>query len=282
MKIEDIYIVIVLYKNSLDESNSIKTLSNCFDENINLFVYDNSPTRQYEEGNFTHGKFAIQYFHDADNKGLSTAYNYALTNANNKNKKWLLLLDQDTYFSRNYIEEIKKNEISELDNELVAIVPNVNSLIDGKKIAPVEMLTGGICRSIETDSGIVKNKISGINSGTLLKIDYLNSIKGFSLDYTLDMLDHWYFRKIFEDRKKIFILNASIKQDLSVLGNFEENVSFNRYKQMLEAECFFMKKERFTSLFVFKLRLFFRVLKQFKFKNKNYYKLTLKLLLTNK
>lgn len=282
MKFEDIYVVLVLYKNSLQESNTIKTLSNCFDENINLFVYDNSPFKQYEEEFFTYDKFYVQYFHDAKNKGLSTAYNTALSNANNKNKKWLLLLDQDTYFTREYIEEIKKNEIVELDNEAVAIIPNVNSLIDGKKISPVKMLKGGMCRSIKTKAGIVENKISGINSGTLLQINYLNAIKGFSLDYSLDMLDHWYFRKIYKDRKKVFLLNASINQDLSVLGNFEQNVSFNRYRQMLEAECLFMKKESLISLIVFNMRLFVRILKQLKFINKDYYKLTLKILLTNK
>ncbi len=279
MKIEDIFIVIVLYKSSLENSRTIKTLEDSLKRKLNLFVYDNSPERQYQEDEFILGKFNVKYFHDPANSGLSKAYNHALELAVNNKSSWILLLDQDTYFTKKFIDSIETLEVDKLDNETVAIIPRVDSLKNNHNISPAKILLGGICSSYECEEGIVKSKISGINSGTILKIDYLKSINGFNTDYTLDMLDHWYFRKIFNDKKNIYLLDALINQDLSVLENFEDTVSFQRYKQMLTAEYLFMKEESFVSLVVFRLRLILRILKQSKFKNKEYYKFTIKSLL---
>lgn len=277
--VEEIFIVIVLYKTNLEDSRTIKTLEISLDKEIKLFVYDNSPEKQYQEESFTHKKFKVTYFHDNSNSGLSKAYNHALKLAVDKKSSWLLLLDQDTCFSKKYIEAIEILKKDQLEDKTVAIIPRVISLTNNMQISPAKMLLGGVCRPLQHPGGIITSKISGINSGTLLKVDYLKSINGFNDRYTLDMLDHWYFRKIFEDGNNIFLLNAIINQDLSVHENFEESVSIQRYRQMLEAECFFIKKENLLSFFVFKLRLIVRLLKQLKLQNKNYYKFTLKKIL---
>jgi GT2 family glycosyltransferase len=276
MKTEDLFFIIVLYKNNLENSRTIKTLEISLNKNINLFVYDNSSERQYQEEEFVYSKFNVTYFHDPLNIGLSTAYNHALELAINKRSSWILLLDQDTYFTKEYVDSIEKLVIDKLGDKTVAIIPRVDSLTNNQKISPAKTFLGGICRPFECQKGIIKSKISGINSGTILKVDYLKSINGFNTDYTLDMLDHWYFKKIFSDGKDIFLLNATIRQDLSVLEDFEKSISVERYEQMLNAECLFAKEENFLSLLVFKLRLILRILKQKKFKNKKYCQLTLK------
>lgn len=276
MNLKDVFFVIVLYKSSLEDSITINSLGNIVEGNFNLFVYDNSPIRQYENDNFQFKSFKVHYHHNQTNPGLSVAYNSALDECIKLNKKWLLLLDQDTTFTKEYIEEIESLDFNKIPDTIVAIIPKVVSRIDKRIIAPAKMFLGGICRPVEVDSGVVNIPISGINSGTILLISYLNCIKGFSDKYTLDMLDHWYFRKIFNDGKSFYLLNSNIYQDLSVFGNFEENVSLERYRQMLNAETLFIKEEGILSLFVFKLRLFFRGLKQIRYKNKKYYKCTIK------
>lgn len=275
MKLEEIFIIIVLYKNNLENSRTISTLGIFLNKKVNLFVYDNSPEKQYQEEKFTYNNFDIQYFHDATNSGLSKAYNHALALAHDKNYTWLLLLDQDTYFTKEYVEAIELLQIDDFKNT-AAIIPRVNSLNGGQQISPGKILLGGICRPLKLKEGIVNSKISGINSGTILNVEYLKLINGFNTNYTLDMLDHWYFRKIFSDGKDVFLLNAEIKQDLSVLEDFEKSVSIERYEQMLNAECLFAEEESFLSIFVFKARLILRILKQRKFKNKKYCQLTLK------
>ncbi|MEZ0129526.1 glycosyltransferase [Flavobacterium sp. LBUM151] len=276
MNFKNIFIVIVLYKTSLEDSKTIETLKSIPEESINLMVFDNSPVRQYVESHFQYDKFNINYQHNGSNPGLSYAYNLALSEASSLNIKWLLLLDQDTTITIEYIKEIINLKIEELSGDIVSIMPRVISLIDDKIITPVKMELGGICRPILIPCGIVKKGISGINSGTLLNVHFMNSIKGFSTNYSLDMLDHWYFREIKYKKKYIYLLQSFIKQDLSIYNNFEENISVSRYNQLLNAESLFIEEEGFLSLLVFRIRLFFRSLKQIKYKNNQYCKITLK------
>ena len=78
MNLKDIFFVIVLYKSSLEDSKTINSLESIIGDGFNLYVYDNSPERQYENDNFEFKNFKIKYYHDGTNPGLSTAYNCAL------------------------------------------------------------------------------------------------------------------------------------------------------------------------------------------------------------
>jgi glycosyltransferase involved in cell wall biosynthesis len=276
MNFKDIYVIIVLYKTSLENSKTIQTISENFGGEMNLMVFDNSPERQYSENEFLLDKFKIIYYHDGSNPGLSFAYNIALKNASLLNLKWLLLLDQDTNFTPEYFEEILELEINKLPNNVVAVLPRVISIIDNQMISPTRMTLGGFSKPISIKSGVINESISGINSGTVLSVPFMNSISGFSLNYSLDMLDHWYFRKIEQKCEKVYLLDSLIKQDLSVFGNFEENISLTRYKQLLYAESFFISEDGIISFYIFKMRLILRLLKQINYKNKSYFKLTLK------
>ena len=275
MDVNEIFLVVVLYKTSLEDSKTINSLASNLEEEVNLFVFDNSPTRQYESDNFNYKNFKIKYYHDFTNPGLSTAYNYALDLATKSEFSWLLLLDQDTTFTKSFIQDIEGLEIETFPSSIVAILPKVISESNGQMISPTKMYPGGVCRPVNVEPGQVIAAISGINSGTMLRVSYMNSINGFSEKYTLDMLDHWYFRKIFDDKKSVYVLPSHIIQDLSVFGNFEENVSFARYKEMLKLELLFIEDEGVISQFIFKVRLICRILKQLKFKNKDYYKFTM-------
>lgn len=276
MNLQDLYFVIVLYKTSLEDSKTISTLNTVLSNNINLMVYDNSPIRQYQDDCFVHKKFNIKYHHNANNSGLSHAYNYALNNAVVNHNSWLLLLDQDTSFSKSYIDELLSLEVNDLMEEVVCIMPKVISSDNNVIISPSKMSLGGICRPISIKPGITNSLITGINSGTILKVSFMNSLNGFSPNYSLDMLDHWYFREIMKNCKSIYLLKSVIHQNLSVFGDFENNVSLNRYQQLLAAESFFIKDEHIGSQLVFKIRLVLRSLKQLKYNNKDYYKSTIK------
>ncbi|MDQ6529599.1 glycosyltransferase [Flavobacterium sp. LHD-85] len=275
MDVNEIYLVLVLYKTSLEDSKTINSLENILEERVNLLVFDNSPERQYESEKFNYKKFNIEYYHDLTNPGLSTAYNHALDIAYKSRYSWLLLLDQDTTFTKMFFDDIKELRVEKLPSSVVAIIPRVVSQSESKSISPVKIYPGGVCRPLNPLVGEISAPISGINSGTMLRVSYMNSINGFSKEYSLDMLDHWYFRRIFQDRKSIYILESNILQDLSVFGNFEENVSFVRYQQMLKSELLFIKEEGFISQMIFKFRLISRIIKQLKYKNKEYYKFTI-------
>jgi hypothetical protein len=276
MNFQKIFLVVVLYKTRLEDSITIQTLNHAVQDKVSLMVFDNSPERQYNKDDFDFNKFQIQYYHDGSNPGLSYAYNLALEKAIVSKKNWLLLLDQDTSFTKEYIDEILKLDLRIISDKVVSVIPRVISVKNGKIIAPTKMSLGGICKPIEIGSGLITLPVSGINSGTLLSVPFMSSINGFCTNYSLDMLDHWYFREISKRKKYVWLLESSIKQDLSVYGDFEQNISFARYKQLLDAESLFIKEDGMLSLFVFKLRLLFRILKQVNYQNKLYYKSTLK------
>ena len=136
-------------------------------------------------------------------------------------------------------------------------------------------MTGGLCKPINIEPGISLQPITGINSGTLIKTDLIQRIGGFNSLLPLDMLDHWYFREIYKLSKVVLVLETNIIQDLSVAGNFEETVSINRYKNILQAEKIFLKNDGLLAKIIFNLRLIRRALKQIKFKNKEYFKTTI-------
>lgn len=271
MNFNETFLVVVLYKNSLTDSETIRSLNDSCYKEINLFVFDNSPQRQYDNEKFVFKKFNVEYYHDGSNPGLSAAYNLALEKALKINKKWLLLLDQDTVFTKDYIDEINSIDFLNIPNNVAAIIPKVVSF-EGSKISPARMLTGGLCKTIEIESGISLSTITGINSGTLIKTQFIESITEFNTAFPLDMLDHWYFREIYRSKNVVLVLNSTIFQNLSVAGKFEETVSIDRYRNILLAEKIFIKNDGLFALLIFKLRLIRRALKQVKFKNKLYFR----------
>ena len=275
MSFQDIFIIIVLYKTRLEDSITIQSLNESLDESITLMVFDNSPEKQYHLSYFKYNKFDIHYFNDCSNPGLSFAYNLALSNAIDKNYKWLLLLDQDTTITTEYIKELMSLDVERIPEKVVSIMPHVVSTLNHKLIAPVRMFKGGICRPVVLESGVSQKSISGINSGTLLSVSFMSAINGFSSSYSLDMLDHWYFREIKRNDKEIYLLNSNIKQELSIYGNFEENLSVSRYYQLLNAENHFLKEDGIISFILFKARLVYRFFKQLSYKNNKYSRITL-------
>lgn len=276
----NIFVVIVLYKTKLEDSRTIKSLSLYLKNNIDIFVFDNSPNPQYNKEFFTHGIFNVHYQCNTLNPGLAFAYNEALKYASLYNKEWILLLDQDTFITHEYFEEINFVNLQFFSPNVVAIIPKVVSL-NNKLISPSKMFLGGICRPINLNNGIVKSSITGINSGTILRVNYMKSINGFRLDFPLDMLDHWYFREIFKNNKDVFLLKSLIKQDLSVSNNFENNISLDRYKMMLNSEYLFVSEQGVFGEIIFRLRLFLKIIRQIKYRNSSYYKYSLNRFFSN-
>jgi GT2 family glycosyltransferase len=273
------YIVVVLYRIKLEESQTIISFSNYSTSNFDILVYDNSPEKQYENCRFRFKNLNIDYVHDESNPGLSHAYNYALSNAFINKFNWLLLLDQDTSLTNDYLEEIVSLNLTQRQKDFVCVIPNVRSIGKNTIISPSKFLMGGICRPIVSKPGVTCLPITGINSGTILNVNFMNSINGFNSDFKLDMLDHWYFREISKKKQSILLLKSTIYQNLSIFEKFEENMSLARYKNLLIAESRFIKDDKLIGLCVYKFRLLIRSFVQLNYNNKEYFKITLNHLL---
>ena len=256
-----LFTVLVLYKKKLEASQTFISLidsylrMNSSQLNFFLLIYDNSPTKQELLSKIP---FRYQYIHDPQNSGLSVAYNYALRIAALMNFPWLLLLDHDSKLPLDYIFMIARVLESNSSNEsIVAYVPKV--ICNGGIVSPSRIMLGIQSRPININYiGICDFQITAINSGSLLKVSFMEHIQGFNNLFQLDYLDHWLFDKIYLSGKKVYVFNSIVQHDLSV-SNMNTNMMVRRYINILESEkLFYLKyKSRGGNIF-YLIKLFVR------------------------
>ena len=258
--------ILVLYNTKLQESQTFISLSKADDLlNIHLLVFDNSPFVQFEDSDFELNGIKITYKSDIHNSGLASAYNWAVDYSLSKSIDWLLLLDQDTQLPENFFVEIQKVLVQvpvKKDESIVSIIPFIRS--NGRIASPTIMKTGGYTRKInqQGNSIITHKQATAINSCNLVRVSFIEQIGGFTLDFPLDMLDHWFFRTLHKKGKSIFLMNNSIEHALSVFAN--EYVTIQRYKRILTAEHdYFTKLNKPLEPIIYGFRLVFRFLKHF-------------------
>jgi GT2 family glycosyltransferase len=252
-----IQIILVLYKTKLEDSLSYQTLcSNVHHLKVNyeLLIYNNSPEVEIIE------KSTYVVVNSESNKMLAGAYNFALKRALKNDRNWLLLLDQDTKLTEDYFIKINEFILSETKN-VSAVIPicwKGDRFVSPREYSATIGLSW-FCRPLK-NGGITKKCISAINSASLLNVSDLKEIGGFSMEYPLDALDHWYYFQFFKKQKNILILDTVIEQNLS-LFDFKKNVSIHRYYSILNAELKFNKEIGIIAIIAWKLRLIPRAIK---------------------
>ncbi len=257
----DIFAVLVLYKTKLKDSLTYVTLCKAIEDidiKINMLVYDNSP--EMDKDIMKSKKIKIEYIHDKTNPGLCKAYNEGLKIANSKNKKWLLLLDQDTHLTSEYFKKLDDAIFQSNNNsEIVCILPHAVSE-KGIPISPSKVYVGGINRPLKKNLlGVISGKITGINSGNTLKVNFMKEIKGFSSEFPLDMLDHWYFLNIYKKNKKVFLLDTTIIHKLSIYES-KKSVDISRlYNIMINENKFINLYLTTFDKIILKFRLIIRL-----------------------
>ena len=269
--------VVVIYNAPIQSSitiSSLNTIAKHVDfSDFELIVYDNSSEEQKLGDDFL---FKTTYIHNKENGGLVAAYNYTLDKCAKDNTEWLLLLDQDTELTNEYFLEIKAklSQIQE-NKDIVAIVPKI--ICNDVLISPAILKAGGFLGKVNINQqGQLFGNITAINSGTLISVKFITSLGKFNARFKVDMLDYWYFHMIYTLGKKVYLLNSVFKHNLSVM-NFSE-VSEKRYLSIIQSEIDFFKNYCSVVYYLaFKIRLFFRLIKQTLFlKNTNITKLTMR------
>ncbi len=273
-----VQIVIVVYKKDLNECLTLNLLKQILNENklnevVDILVYDNSPvvTKLLDKSSLN-----IEVVNDTSNSGISKAYNVALSKAEKNGHKWLMLFDQDTSVTaQSFMSQF--NAIAQIgDKKIVAIVPKIIGQ-NGKMISPMKvddkLNMYDLC-----DNKSVQKDITALNSSTMVNVEFLKSIGGFSTTYKLDMLDHWLFFQIRKKNCNVYVVNEIIQHELSVLDY--NNMNEQRYINILTSEkCFYEEALGKKGLKIYKKHLFLRMLKHLVLtKNKNYYKITRKAL----
>jgi GT2 family glycosyltransferase len=234
-------IVLVVYKSKLEDSNTYTSLLSVLNYNqslkkdLSIVIYDNSPEKQEVPTNDQ--ALEISYVHDPRNLGLATAYNFAYQLSLKNKSEWLLLLDHDTTLNEDYVKTILKVDKS-IPNQIAAVVPKVVS--KNIMISPVTSLSLLPLLEKRPNPGILTSPVMAINSGSLIKIDFLTQIGGFTEEFPLDYLDHWLFYKIYDTGHKVLLLDGvELQHELSVMDF--GSISSVRYRSILDSEIKYFK-----------------------------------------
>nr|WP_295972277.1 glycosyltransferase [uncultured Bacillus sp.] len=257
----NITMVMVLYKQKPEESVTFQTLKqtlfnkgqSCSE--IALVLYDNSPEKQLFSPLDYEG-IHISYFHDARNLGIAEAYNFALSAAVENGSKWLLLLDHDTELTDAYIDHVL--HLPEIPDDVAAVVPKINC--ENTMISPVYSHTLRPLTEMRPRLGLQEKPVMAINSGSLIKVSFLNELGSFNTEFSLDYLDHWLFFEIYRKGFKVLLLDITLEHELSVMDY--ERVSLDRYKNILDSEINFYKNYKKDLFSSYRTQLAKRFLKQ--------------------
>jgi glycosyltransferase involved in cell wall biosynthesis len=235
--------VIVRYKTPLDCSETFLGITKALQQDSELatafrvFLWDNTP-QGLEQPDLPAG---FEYGHSGENLGVSGAYNRALKVAERYGCPWMLLLDQDTSVTDEFLRRmLAYSKTLQPTPEVGSIVPFVRS--HGKLVSPRRLLSFNrvppqIDRSI---SGLYRGSGYGVNSGSLLRVSCLREAGGFSEEFWLDLSDVYIFQRLYERKRYMYIAGDVELQHVIAGMNFEQEMVPERYQTFLAAENAYM------------------------------------------
>lgn len=202
-----IYIVIVIYKISLFEAESYKTLiaPNRID---NFFVYDNSPEEGYTNEDLL--PKGCVFVHDKANGGLSKAYNRGAEMARQLGYTHILLLDQDTKFDANAWNVYLQNL------EFPGMIVPLMKTTTGAAFSPVCISGLFSCAAKGLVSGKYSlNAYAAVNSGCCIPVDLFYKAGGYVDNVKLDFADFQFQLRLRQVQPLFRVIETNAIQDFS-------------------------------------------------------------------
>src|ERR1700761_7949677 len=265
MNKRQIVAVVVLYKRLPEQSQTIDSLSQAFAGNaalldsIQVILFDNSP-KALDRVDVS---FPCEYHHAERNVGTSGAYNYAMAVAEKASIPWLLLLDQDTTISAEFLPRMLEYSLSlEEQKEIGSVVPFIYT--HGSLVSPRAFgLFNKISTIPSTFSGLYRQMAFAVNSASLMRVAALREIGGYSDDFWLDLSDVYVFSTMYRKGRYLYIAGDLSLQHSITSMNFDSDMAPERYRNFLAAESAYVDlyssaPERAAHL----VRLLARTLKQ--------------------
>ena len=267
--------VVVLYKRSPEQSQTLAGLGKAFLRHPELFMllrvllWDNSPTAL---ANPTLA-FPFEYIHSGKNVGNSGAYNRALELAEAAGIPWLLLLDQDTTISEEFLPKMMEygGRLAD-DPEIAAVLPMV--WCRGRLISPQRF--GTFTRAVPVPRpchGAYKEQVLAVDSAALVRVSALREAGGYNEElFWLDFGDIYVFAALHRNRRSIYIASdVQLEHSLACM-DYDNDMTPERYRNFLAAEGAFW--ELYGAPFdraVLPVRLLARAMKQYlRYKNKSF------------
>lgn len=230
--------VVVLYKRLPGQSQTISSLAQAFGanphllESMQVFVWDNSPAPIVDPA----FPFPCGYEHDGRNLGTSGAYNRAMEIAESVNAPWLLLFDQDTTVSAEFLPRMLEYSVRfRDDHEVGTVVPFIYShdtLVSPRRLGRFNRVE----QIAYPFHGICRHKAYAVNSATLMRVAALREIGGYSDEFWLDLSDVYAFTAMYRKGWYMFVAGDLRLQHSIAAMDFDNEMTPQRYRNFLAAE----------------------------------------------
>ncbi len=212
----NIFALIVIYNKNCNDSISYCCLKNI--KGLNIIVCDNSIS-DYRNKDIVSADDNI-YINMEGNKGLSKAYNKAITHLKNEIGV-VCLFDDDTEIPVEYFNELRsliKNQ------EWDICLPKV--YYEKGMMSPVQLKRYAV-KKVNKVEEINTKYIAGINSGMVVKLTLYENYK-YDENLFLDFVDYKFIMDMRKKNVKIIVMKTKLKQLFSKDDN-DKNSSKIRY-----------------------------------------------------
>ncbi|MCQ2217729.1 MAG: hypothetical protein MJZ33_04490 [Paludibacteraceae bacterium] len=240
-------IFVVIYKAKVEDCVAYTTLmQNEGDIRIphTIVVYNNSPEIEQTDNR-------CRIVNGMGNDMLAKAYNVGLSIAKEEGCEWILLMDQDTPFCKDYFKSAC--QFIESPNGCDMAVPTI--IAGGKIASPTyynPIIGPYLITNPITEIGKYEKYLTAFNSGAILRTSAIEEIGGFNEEYPLDALDNWYFHNLRKKNHYTYIMDCQLKQNLSL--NNPSGISIARYKSIMNSAIRFAKSIGWVALLGWKVR----------------------------
>jgi GT2 family glycosyltransferase len=276
---EKLLMVVVLYSAAQSSARAEWRTLRCLEaamtshpellNNYHLLLWDNS--RVSTEIRLT---IPFQYHHAAGNDGVSGAYNGALSICEGSGYEWMMLLDDDTEVSPEYLAGMIECRSKCNDNVVIAAIAPL--LLDKDfQLSPQQILTHRSVPVAQSPARILEQHCFAANSGVLMRAEALAAIGGYSLDFWLDYSDIYVFHRFYAAGKRVYLAADLRLQHSMTMLDYDGRMTVDRYRNFLYAEqAFFDLYKSASQNAVQVLRLFARIFRQRAYRNKAFSHLT--------
>lgn len=219
--LEELLVVIVFFRQKPEQSaayTSVCAALNIFASSPEIFIYDNSPESCLVDG-------GIAYVHDPANNGVSTAYNLAAAFASRKNKKWMLLLDQDTTVEPKLFKKWSEAVLTYPDS--VAFVPVMKD--SRGVVSPFHFSSGRGKRINILRKRFALDRYRFINSGLFIQCAAFLNVGGYDEDIPLDFSDISFGERLLKITDHFVVVDSSLQHEFSVSSGLSLRQALGRF-----------------------------------------------------
>lgn len=245
----ELLVVIVLFNKKPEQSSaytSIQTALNILPSFPTIFIYDNSPHPSLLTDS------QIIYRHDPQNSGVSKAYNEAIVLATKKNKKWMLLLDQDTNVDTIVFQKFLDSTLEH--PATVAFVPKMEDEIG--LLSPFQFSSGRGKRIEVHKEKFSLEKFRFINSGLLIQCSAFLRAGGYEENIPLDFSDITFGEKLKKITDHFMVIDTTFHHAFSGTTPLKLNEALARFHYFCTGA--FNTGKKFGPFYIYFTRAFFR------------------------